>query len=101
MSRLMQALDENFPKSNNVVQGTHKLSVHEEKPSNNKNILVGFDSHSEESHGWLPKGIHLPMIDMRKFDGKDPIAWIFQMEKFSYIDQMPTLENVTISPLYL
>jgi hypothetical protein len=25
---------------------------------------------------------HIPKIDMRKFDGKDPITWILQMEKF-------------------
>jgi hypothetical protein len=24
---------------------------------------------------------HVPKIDMRKFDGKDPITWILQMEK--------------------
>ena len=25
---------------------------------------------------------HIPKIDMRKFDGKDPITWILQMEQF-------------------
>jgi hypothetical protein len=25
---------------------------------------------------------HVPKIDMRKFDGKDPITWILQMEQF-------------------
>ena len=25
---------------------------------------------------------HIPKIDMRKFDGKDPATWILQMEQF-------------------
>jgi hypothetical protein len=25
---------------------------------------------------------HVPKIDMRKFDGKDPITWILHMEQF-------------------
>ena len=25
---------------------------------------------------------HFPKIDMRKFDGNDPITWILQMEQF-------------------
>ena len=38
---------------------------------------------------------------MRKFDGKDPITWIFQMEQFFDLHQVPTLQNVTIASLYL
>ena len=38
---------------------------------------------------------------MRKFDGKDPIMWIFQMEKFFDLHQVPTLQKVTIASLYL
>ena len=38
---------------------------------------------------------------MRKFDGKDQIAWIFQMEQFFDLHQVPTLQKVTIASLYL
>ena len=38
---------------------------------------------------------------MRKFDGKDPITWIFQMEQFFDLSQVPTLQKVTITSLYL
>ena len=38
---------------------------------------------------------------MRKFDGNDPITWIFQMEQFIAIHQVPTLQKVTIASLYL
>ena len=38
---------------------------------------------------------------MRKFDGKDPIIWIFQMEQFFDLHQVPTLQKVTIASFYL
>jgi hypothetical protein len=38
---------------------------------------------------------------MRKFDGKDPITWIFQMEQFFDLHQVPTLQKVTLASLYL
>ena len=43
----------------------------------------------------------IPKIDMRKFDGKAPITWIFQMEQFFDLHQVPTLQKVTIAFLYL
>jgi hypothetical protein len=33
----------------------------------------------------------IPKIYMRKFDGKYPITWIFQMDKFFDLHQVPTL----------
>ena len=38
---------------------------------------------------------------MRNFDGKDPITWIFQMEQFFDLHQVPTMQKVTIASLYL
>jgi hypothetical protein len=32
---------------------------------------------------------YVPKIDMRKFDGKDPITWILQMEKFFDLHNVP------------
>jgi hypothetical protein len=40
-------------------------------------------------------------IDMRKFDGKDPIAWILQMEKFFDLHNVPHTQKVRIASLYL
>ena len=57
-----------------------KNSAHVEKPSINKNGLGGFDSNIGTNQGWSARGIQLPKIDMMKFDGKDPITWIFHME---------------------
>ena len=38
---------------------------------------------------------------MRKFDGKDPITRIFQMDKSFDLIQVPTMQKVTIASLYL
>jgi hypothetical protein len=44
---------------------------------------------------------HVPKIDMRKFDGKDPITWILQMEKFFDLHNVPHTQKVRIASLYL
>jgi hypothetical protein len=44
---------------------------------------------------------HIPKIDMRKFDGKDPITWILQMEQFFDLHNVPHTQKVRISSLYL
>ena len=46
-----------------------------------------------------PRNYFIPKIDMRKFDNKDPITWIFHMEQFFDLHQVPTLKKVTISSL--
>jgi hypothetical protein len=48
-----------------------------------------------------PRNYFIPKINMRKFDGKDPITWIFQMEKYSDLHQLTTLQKVPIASLYL
>ena len=34
------------------------------------------------------KNHHISKIDMRKFDGKDPITWILQMEQYFDLHDM-------------
>ena len=84
-------------------QGTHeeKNSAQVEIPFMNKHDIRGIDSNLGSIQGWSPRGLQLPKIDMRKFDGKDPITWIFQMEQFFDIQQVPNLQKVTIVSLYL
>ena len=81
---LIQHTEETIPKGDNVGQGTHedKNSAHVELPSTNKHDLRGFDSNMEINQGWSTRGIQLPKIDMIIFYGKEPITWIFKMEKF-------------------
>jgi hypothetical protein len=44
---------------------------------------------------------HVHKIDMRKFDGKDPITWILQMEQFFDLHNVPHTQKVRIASLYL
>jgi hypothetical protein len=44
---------------------------------------------------------HFPKIDMRKFDGKDPITCILQMEQFFDLHDVPHTQKVWIESLYL
>jgi hypothetical protein len=44
---------------------------------------------------------HIPKIDMRKFDVKDPITWILQMDKFFDLHNVPHTQKVRIASLYL
>jgi hypothetical protein len=42
---------------------------------------------------------HIPNIDMRKFDGKDPITWILQMEQFFDLRNVPHTQKVRTASL--
>jgi hypothetical protein len=44
---------------------------------------------------------HVPKIDMRKFDGKDPITWILQMEQLFDLHNVPHTQKIQISSLYV
>ena len=37
---------------------------------------------------------HFPKIDMRKFDGNDPITWILQMEQLFDLHNVPHTQKV-------
>jgi hypothetical protein len=90
---LIQNPEEKLPNYDKVGQGTHdeRNSSHFEKPSFSNSTPGGFDSNTGSNQGWFPRGIQIPKIDMRKFDGKDPITWIFQMEQFFDLHQVPNL----------
>ena len=44
---------------------------------------------------------HIPKIDMRKFDGKDPATWILQMEQFFDLNIVQKTQKVRMTTLYL
>jgi hypothetical protein len=44
---------------------------------------------------------HVLKIDMRKFDGKDLITWILQMEQLFDLHNVPHTQKVRIDSLYL
>ena len=47
------------------------------------------------------KNHHIPKIDMRKFDGKDPATWILQMEQFFDLNNVQNTQKVRMATLYL
>ena len=96
---LIQNTEEKIHNGDNVGQGTQddRNSSHFEKPSFSKHTPGGFDSNTERNRGWFTRGIQLPKIDVRKFDGKDPTTWILQMEQFFDLHQVPNLQKVTIA----
>ena len=49
--------------------------------------------------GW--KIDHVPKIDMRKFDGKDPVIWILQMEQYFNLNYVKNTQKVHNATLYL
>ena len=40
-------------------------------------------------------------MDIRKFDGKDLVTWILQMEKYFDLNNVQNTQKVRIAPLYL
>ena len=78
---LIQHQDGKIPKEEELEPGIHeeKNSSQVELTSMNKHDIKGIDSNMGSNQGWFPRGLQHPKIDMRKFDGKDPITWIFQM----------------------
>src|ERR1700727_2080421 len=43
---------------------------------------------------------HIPKIDMRKFEGKDPTTWIVQVEQFFDLNKVQNTQKVRIENLY-
>ena len=85
---LTKFLQETIPNGEKVVQETHdekKINVNHDFI----NSIVGLKTH------------HIPKLDMRKFDGKDPITWILHMEKYFDLHNVKNTQKVQIATLYL
>ena len=85
MNKLLQ---ERVTKGERVVNETHdenKRNVNHDSIDSN----VGLKTH------------HIPKIDMRKFDGKDPATWILQMEQFFDLNNVQNTQKVRMETLYL
>ena len=85
---LTKLIQEMIPNGKKVVQETHdenKINVNRDFINSN----VGLKNH------------HIPKMDMRKFDGKDPVTWILQMEQYFYLNNVKKTQKVRIATLYL
>jgi hypothetical protein len=88
MEGLKHFLIERTPESENV---SHEIHDEDTRKVNQE---------WRNSNFWL-KTNHVPKIDMRRFDGKNPITWIPQMEQFFDLHNVPYAQKVRISSLYL
>jgi hypothetical protein len=82
--KILEALYGRLPKIDKGSKGTHenKGSVQVEQLSNNKNFPRGFNSNNGVTYGWSPKGVNLPKVELRKFDGTKVFTWVNQIEKY-------------------
>ena len=88
MDELKKLLQERVTNGERVVEETHdenKRNVNHDSIDSN----VGSKTH------------HVPKIDMRKFDGKDPTTWILQMEQFFDLNNVQNPQKVRMATLYL
>ena len=85
---LTKFLQERLPNGEKVVEETHD----ENKRNVNHDFIdssVGLKTH------------YIPNIDMSKFDGKDLITWILQMEQYFGLHNVQNTQNLCIATLYL
>ena len=88
MDELKKLLQERVTNGERIVKETHdenKRNVNHDSIDSN----VGSKTH------------HIPKIDMRKFDGKDPATWILQMEQFFDLNNVKNTQKVRMETLYL
>ena len=69
-----------------------------EEPHDENKINVNFDFIKSNVRG---KNHHIPKMDMRKFDGKDPVTWILQMEQYFDLHNVQNTQKVRIATLHL
>ena len=75
-----------IPSGENVVDETHD----DKKINFNHDLIdstIGFKTH------------HIPNMDMRKFDGKDPVTWILHMEEYFDLHNVKKIRKVYIGAL--
>jgi hypothetical protein len=88
MEGLKNFLIERTPESKNV---SHEIHDEDTRKVNQEWRISNFGL----------KTNHVPKIDMRNFDGKDPITRILQMEQFFDLHNVPHTQKVRIASLYL
>ena len=77
-----------IPNGENIVEENHdenKINVNHDFINSN----VGWKNH------------HIPKMDMRKFDGKDPVTWILYMKQYFDLNNVQNTQKVCIATLHL
>ena len=81
---LSNLIQEMIPNGENIVEETHvenKINVNRDFINSN----VGLKNH------------HIPKMDMRKFDEKDLVTWIIQMEQYFDLNNVKNTQKVGIA----
>ena len=86
MEELKKLLQERVTNGEKVVKETHD--------ENKRNVNTIDANVGSKTH-------HVPKIDMRKFDGKDPATWILQMEQFFDLNNVQNAQKVRMETVYL
>jgi hypothetical protein len=82
-----------------IMEGLKKLLIERPPESDNVSHEIHDEDTRKMNQDWRNsifglKTNHFPKIDMRKFDGKDPITWILQMEQFFDLHDVPQTQKV-------
>ena len=88
MEGLSKLIQEMIPNGEKIVEETHdenKINVNRDFRNSN----VGLKNH------------HIPKMDMRKFDGKDPVTWILHMEQYFDLNNVKNTQKVRFETLHL
>lgn len=86
-------------------EGRTKL-LQERTPNGGKLVKETHDKNKNVNNDFIESNVglkthHIPKINMRKFDGKDIVRWILQMEQYFDLHNVQNTQKVSIETLYL
>jgi gas vesicle protein len=89
-----------------IMEGLKKFIIERTPESENVSHEIHDEDTRKVNKEWRNSNFglktnHVPKIDMRKFDGKDPITWILQMDKFLIYIMCHIHKRYDIASLYL
>jgi hypothetical protein len=89
-----------------IVEGLKIFTIERTPESENVSDEIHDENTRKVNQEWINYNFglntnHVPKINMTKFDCKDPITWILQMEKFFDLHNVPHTQKVRIASLYL
>jgi hypothetical protein len=89
-----------------IMEGLKKFLIERTLESENVSHEIHDEDTRKMNQYWRKSNFglktnHFPKIDMRKFDGKDPITWILQMDKLFDLNDVPHTQKARIDSLYL
>jgi hypothetical protein len=100
LTMILHTLNERFSKEDIWMQGNHE-NVDNIKIESQKHDYSSLQDLHHREFNSAPKNYLILNIDMRKFDGREPLTWIFHVGGFFDLHQVSTSRNVTLAFVYL